>query len=150
MPPSLVIDATSASRLRRAVSRISRELNEPATDAGLTPTQASVLAVVAGRGPLRLQELAAVERINPTMLSRVIGKLDKARYLARAASPDDQRAVVVTATARGVRVNERIRAKRTAELSACVATLSDEHAASLAGAVEALEALADALDERRR
>jgi DNA-binding MarR family transcriptional regulator len=143
------IDATSASRLRRAVGRISRELNEPATAAGLTPTQASVLAVVTSRGPLRLQDLVGLEQINPTMLSRVIGKLDTLGYVRRAPSEADQRVIVVTATPSGGRVNRRIRAQRTAVLTECVATLSARQAAMLANSVDALEALANALDKRR-
>ena len=71
------MDADEAVRLRRAIQRLARQFNTSATDEGLTPTQASVLGLVVGRGPVGLPELVRLEHINPTMLSRVVGKLDE-------------------------------------------------------------------------
>ena len=51
------------------------QLNSSSTGAGLTPSQASVLGLIVARGPLSLSELSEVERLNPTMLSRVVSKL---------------------------------------------------------------------------
>ena len=79
------MDADLVTRLRRVVGKLTRELNVSATDAGLTPTQASVLGLIVGRGPLGLANLIDLERLNPTMLSRVIGKLDDAGLISRLA-----------------------------------------------------------------
>jgi hypothetical protein len=43
---------------------------------GASPAHAFVLAIVVNRGPLGLAELIEIEGLNPTMLSRVVGRLD--------------------------------------------------------------------------
>src|SRR5579863_5922375 len=70
------MEEDSVIRLRRAVLRLARQLNAASVGEGLTPTQASVLGIVTHRGPLGLTELTEIEGLNPTMLSRVVGKLD--------------------------------------------------------------------------
>lgn len=144
------MDADAVIRLRRVVGRLSRELNTSATDEGLTPTQASVLGLVAARGPLSLAALNDLERINPTMLSRVVGKLDTAGLIRRLPDPDDLRVASVEATPDGTAAHERIKAQRTAVVAACVAELPARHAAAIIAALPALEALAEQLDRRCR
>ena len=68
-------DLDTVARLQFALGRSSRLLRESATG-GLTPTQLAVLGVLLREGPRQLTELAAVERINPTLLSRVVGRLE--------------------------------------------------------------------------
>ncbi|PZS27145.1 MAG: hypothetical protein DLM58_19220 [Pseudonocardiales bacterium] len=55
-----------------------RRLNDSAAHEGLTITQASILGLLAGRGEVSLSELVRLEAINPTMLSRVVGKIESA------------------------------------------------------------------------
>lgn len=143
------MDAEEVSRLRRVVGRLTRELNASATGEGLTPTQASVLALVAARGPLRVAELIDMERVNPTMLSRVIGKLDQAGLMRRIPDPADQRAARVEITPEGQCINERIKRQRAALVSGCVAQLPAQQAATLSRAIPALEALVDRLAAAR-
>jgi len=50
---------------------------------GTFPSQYEVLVTIVGRGPLRHAELAVLEGINPTMLSRIVGKLESAGLVAR-------------------------------------------------------------------
>src|SRR6266566_1109843 len=71
------MDSDAVIRLRRVVLKLARQLNAASREEGLTPTQASVLGITTMRGPLSLAELTEIEGINPTMLSRVIGKLDE-------------------------------------------------------------------------
>lgn len=142
------MDADAVTRLRRATAKLARVLNSPATEEGLTPTQASVLALVAGRGPLSLASLIELERVNPTMLSRVIGRLDERGLISRVPDPDDLRAAWVEVTAQGRQVHERIRAQRTRTVSECVAQLPARQADALSRALPALEALAQHLEER--
>lgn len=140
------MDADSVTRLRRVVGKLTRKLNESATEAGLTPTQASVLGLIAVRGPLGLADLIALERLNPTMLSRVIGKLDDAGLVSRLPNTEDQRTVRVEATADGARVHEGIKARRSAIVAACISELSPRQAKSISQALPALEALAEQLE----
>lgn len=136
------------TRLRQAISRLGRELNTTATDEGLTPTQASTLNVISRRGPISLAELARVERLNPTMLSRVIAKLDGLGLIARTPHPEDQRSAVVGVTEHGQATAERIRANRTKEVAQAAAALNAEQQRLISDAVPALEALVERLRAR--
>jgi DNA-binding MarR family transcriptional regulator len=85
----------------RVVLRLARQLNAASREEGLTPTQASVLGITTARGPLSLAELTELEGINPTMLSRVVGKLDSFGLIRRLRDPDDFRAARVEVTPEG-------------------------------------------------
>jgi DNA-binding MarR family transcriptional regulator len=139
------VDADDAVRLRRAIQRLARQFNTSATDEGLTPTQASVLALVFGRGPIALAELVRLEHINPTMLSRVVGKLDEEGLVERIPDPDDLRSATLRVTAAGQTVHERIKAQRGAAVTAAAAKLPPDEHAALVAALTSLEHLADEL-----
>jgi DNA-binding MarR family transcriptional regulator len=136
------MDNDTVIRLRRVVLGLARQLNAASREEGLTPTQASVLGITVGRGPLSLAELTELEGINPTMLSRVIGKLDSFGLIKRLRDPDDFRAARVEATPEGKRRYERISAQRSAVISECVAGLPAEQEAALVAALPAFENLA--------
>jgi DNA-binding MarR family transcriptional regulator len=135
-------DSDSVARLRRVIARLSRMLNESASAEGLSPSQASVLAVVGAHGPIGLTELAEIEGINPTMLSRIVTKLDALGLLRRTPRPNDQRAALVEATAAGHATSDRIRASRSSAVTKILDGLPPETTATLLQALPALEALA--------
>lgn len=137
------MDENDADRLRRAIGRLARAFNAPATGEGLTPTQASVLGMVVARGPLAVSALIEAQRLNPSVLSRVIGKLENAGLLRRDTGLNDQRTVWVEATADGRRAYERIKAQRSALVLQHAARLTTGQADSITHAIVALEALAD-------
>jgi DNA-binding MarR family transcriptional regulator len=143
-------EAEAVVRLRAVVGKLGRQLRPTHAGAGLTPTQISVLFTVARRGPLRLSDLAEIEGLNPTMLSRVTAQLTDDGLLRRAADPADRRAAVVDATARGRRLREKIHRERNEVLSAELDRLSPTERESLVDALPALEALADRLRNRSR
>ncbi len=138
----------SAARLRAVVGKLSRRLRPTLAGSGLSPTRLSVLATVARRGPLRISELAAVEGLNPTMLSRVIADLSAAGLLRRLPDPQDGRAALVDATAAGRRLRARIQHERTDVLSVLLAELEPEQRDALDPALEVLEQLAERLKGR--
>jgi DNA-binding MarR family transcriptional regulator len=139
------MDSDTVIRLRRVVLRLARQLNAASREEGLTPTQASVLGITTMRGPLSLAELTELEGINPTMLSRVIGKLDEYGLINRLRDPDDFRAARVEVTPKGRGVYERIRAQRSVVISESVSGLPDDQQAALLAALPALEGLAEDL-----
>lgn len=138
-------DVDAAARLRAIVGAMSRRLNATARGAGLTTSQLSTLGVVARQGPLRLSELAEIEHMNPTMLSRVVGSLVDAGLLRRKADPDDRRAGLVEVTAAGRRTHDRLRTERGRILSEGLAELSPSDCAKVEQALPALEALVAAM-----
>jgi DNA-binding MarR family transcriptional regulator len=140
-----VLDAEDVARLRVALTRIARVLDRQSRGHTLTGTQASVLATAARLGPVRITELAEIEGINPTMLSRIVGKLEDAGMLHRRPDPDDRRAALVEPTTAGRELQRHVREERTRLLAEHLAGLPDGHAAGLLDALPAIEALAAAL-----
>jgi DNA-binding MarR family transcriptional regulator len=139
------VDAEDAVRLRRAIARLARQLNSSATDEGLTPTQASVLGLIVGRGPVGLPELMRLEHLNPTMLSRVVGRLDELGLIVRSPDPDDLRSVTVSVTDDGRTVHERIKTLRAAAVSDAAGRLAAAEQQALIAALDAMDHLADEL-----
>lgn len=135
------VDVEDVARLRIALARTARWLDRNSATDGLSRTQLSVLGSTARRGPLGLGELAEIEGINPTMLSRIVSKLDDAGYLQRLTDAADRRAAHVQVTEAGRRLHLRHRAERTALLSERLAGLPAEQRSALLAAVPALEAL---------
>ena len=139
------MDVEVVARLRGVIGRLARQLNDTSTGEGLTPTQYSVLGLVRGRGPLGLADLAELEGLNPTMLSRVVRVLDDSGLIQRRPDPSDLRAARVEITPDGELMHERIREHRTRVLSECLGRLPAETADVLLSAVPAMEALAEAV-----
>jgi DNA-binding MarR family transcriptional regulator len=135
----------TVTRLRIAIGVLARSLRPTSAGAGLTPSELTTLSAVSHAGPIGLSELAALERINPTMLSRIAGKLTDAGLIARTAAPDDRRAALVDVTSMGRKRHARIQAERTASLSRHLDALSEADVAALVAALPALEALAAAV-----
>src|SRR6516165_12601503 len=133
------MDTDTVIRLRRVVLRLARQLNAASREEGLSPTQASVLGITSVRGPLSLAELTELEGINPTMLSRVIGKLDEYGLIKRLRDPEDFRVARVEVTPKGKGVYERITAQRSAVISESLSGLPAGQQAALVASLPALE-----------
>ena len=112
----------TVDRLRMALGITSRYLRSTDAGAGLTPTELSILATITRRGSLRLTELAEIERVNPTMLSRMAARLVEGGLISREAD-----------------------AERTASLAAHLDELTGDDMRALVAALPALEALAEGL-----
>jgi DNA-binding MarR family transcriptional regulator len=145
MPTRAHVEQETVERLRAALGITARHLRTTEAGEGLTPTELSILATISRRGSLRLTELAEIERVNPTMLSRVTGRLAEARLISRKADEDDRRAARVEATEAGLALHRRIRAQRQAILAAHLGDLSEADLRALIAALPALEALAEGL-----
>lgn len=138
------MDVEVVARLRAVIGRLARQLNATSTGEGLTPTQYSVLGLIRSRGPLGLAELTELEGVNPTMLSRIVRKLDDGGLIRRLPDPSDLRAVRVEVTEHGDEVHERVRSLRSTVLTGWLDQLPPDTAESLLAAVPAMEALAAA------
>jgi DNA-binding MarR family transcriptional regulator len=133
------------NRLRIALGRISRLVDRQVSGDGLTRTQLAVLGTVARAKSMRMSELAELEGLNPTMLSRVVGKLESLELLRRAPGSDDRRSVVVEITPGGTRLHTKLRKQRTQLFAQRLTELPRAEVTALLGAVPALESLAEAM-----
>jgi DNA-binding MarR family transcriptional regulator len=134
-----------AARLRIAVARLSRRLRTTAAAGSLTPSEVDVLLAAERRGPIRLSDLAAFSGLNPTMLSRVVAKLEDAGLIGRLFDESDRRVCLVEATPEGRHLLEGVRSERNDVLSKQVDKLDRAERAALAGALPVLEDLAERL-----
>lgn len=146
-PLDIATDPETAERLRLAIGRINRRLRTTPAATGLTPSQISVLFTVARRGTLGLSELAEIEAINPTMLSRIVADLCQHGLLHREAHAADRRSASVSATPRGRRLRERVHRERARALGAQLAALDAQRREQLLAALPALEELAELVSE---
>jgi DNA-binding MarR family transcriptional regulator len=133
------------ARLRAVIGRLSRRLRPTVAGSGLTPSQISVLFTIVRLGPLGLSELAAIEGLNPTMLSRITAQLCDSGLIRREADPIDLRSANVLATAAGRRIRERIHRERTRALTAHIEQLDEHQRQALWDALPVLEELAEKL-----
>ena len=134
--------------LRRAVGRLSRRLRQTQAGADLTPSQYEVLVTLALHSPVRHADLAALDGLNPTMLSRVVGKLEARGLATRLADDADGRFVHVAITDEGRDLVARVRQERAAVLRSALSSLSDEEVRTVEAALPALEVLAEKLKDR--
>ncbi len=141
--------AEASERLRAVIGRLSRRLRPTLAGSGLTPSQTSVLFTVVRLGPIGLSELAAVESLNATMLSRIAAQLCESRLIVRSCDPNDRRQARLEPTAAGRRMRERIHRERTSALSAHVQALEESQRQVLWEALPVLEELAERLPDPR-
>ncbi|HEV7887250.1 MAG TPA: MarR family transcriptional regulator [Acidimicrobiales bacterium] len=131
----------TASRLRLAVARLARLLRQQSTEGEITVSMLSALASVERLGPVALGELAAVERVQPPSLTRIVGRLEELGLVARAADPADRRIVRVSPTPEGTRLLARNRRRRDAFLAERMQLLNPDEVAAVEAALPVLERL---------
>lgn len=148
-PPSTThAGADSVDRLRTALARLGRQMRMSHVDENLSPTQIEVLATIVRCGPIRLSTLATDEGINPTMLSRIVAKLENAQLVTRTQDQDDARIIHVVATESGGALLREVRSERTSALRFGYSQLDDAQRASIDEALDALETIAEVLKNR--
>lgn len=132
-----------ASRLNSAAIHLLRRLRREDRALGISAARLSALSVVVFGEPLTLGELAAAEDVTPPTMTRLVAAMEAEGLVKRIPDPTDGRVVRVQATAKGRRVMERGRARRTATLAAQLAELPDADLETLERAAEILDALAE-------
>ena len=145
--PSAHVDRELVVQLRLAVMRLARRLRQQ-TEGEITASQLSALSSVSRLGPLTLGALAAVERVRPPTMTRIVGHLEAAGLLVRRPAPADRRSAEVELSPSGRELLDRSRTRKDAYLAERLATLGPAELAVLRRAAAVLERLLEA-DERR-
>lgn len=138
-----------AVRMRTVIGRLGRGLRHAGSQSDLSPSQYEVFGTVARRGDLKLSDLAAIAGINPTLLSRVVAKLESDQLVTRTPDAEDRRVAHVVPTPKGRRRYEQIKNARTDAVSLAIAGLTDAERRALVAALPVLESLADTLRDGR-
>jgi DNA-binding MarR family transcriptional regulator len=108
----------------------------------LTLAQLSILVTLLDRGPIRMTDLAAHERVRTPTTTVAIRRLEKIGLVKRSRDPSDLRAVLVDITPRGLAVHRESLNNRITSLAALLSQLSGPDLESLTKALTPLEHLA--------
>lgn len=116
------------TRLREGFERIAlvlrADLWAAAGDAGLNPSQAQVLGLLAGRpAGLRPKEIAAHLAVSAASIADTVGALVRKGLASRDADPADAQAAIVRTTREGLRLGAEI-ARATSQVADALAALS--------------------------
>lgn len=142
------IDLDEVARLRVAVARLNRRLRQHA-ETGLSLTQYAAMVTIAEQGPLPLGRLAAVERIAPATVTKIVGQLEAEGLVSRTTDRSDGRVVNVAITDAGRARLEQSRRRRTAWLATQLSAPGAPDPGDVAITVRVLEALAIADTDTR-
>jgi DNA-binding MarR family transcriptional regulator len=148
-PTSTIISdadvAELAAQLRLAVARLNRRIRQEAAVTGeeLTSSAQAALATIQRDGPITLGELAAIERVQPPSMTRIVARLEEYGYVTRVVDPADRRVARVEITDAGHALLARVRTRKDAFLAQRVAGLDAAERALLARALPVLERLQD-------
>ncbi|MDR3661155.1 MAG: MarR family transcriptional regulator [Mycobacterium sp.] len=149
MSPTEPQVADLAADLQQVLAKlfnVMRRRVEPPKDgdsgADLTLAQLSILLTLLDRGPIRMTELAAHERVRTPTTTVAIRRLEKLGLVKRSRDPSDLRAVLVNVTPRGlVQHREALEARRKV-LASMLSKLTPEDICNVAKALAPLEKLA--------
>jgi DNA-binding MarR family transcriptional regulator len=130
-----------ASRLRFAVMRLSRQLRQQNDEPDVTPSGGSALSSLERLGPLTLGRLAAVERVRPPSVTKIVDRLEELGLVRREVDPTDRRSSLVHLTPEGARHVAESRNRKTAFLASRLAALPAQEAALVEAALGVLERL---------
>jgi DNA-binding MarR family transcriptional regulator len=144
---STAVEVTElAEGLHRTLSKLFSMLRrgDPsgAVAGDLTLAQLSILVTLLDKGPIRMTDLAAHERVRTPTTTVAIRRLEKVGLVKRSRDPSDLRAVLVDITPRGRAVHGESLANRRAALAAMLSQLSGSELNSLMTALAPLERLA--------
>jgi DNA-binding MarR family transcriptional regulator len=123
--------ATLGDLLMRVARTLRRRFIAALAPWDLSPHQARALRVVCARDGVRLSELAEALRIAPRSATEVADGLQERGLVERAGDPDDRRAVRLTPTETGRRVQREVDDARAADSQELFARLSAADRAEL-------------------
>jgi len=122
-------DAGLATALRISISRLARRLRVERLGLGGTETVLSDI------------QLAEYEKVQPPSMTRVIAVLEERHLVQREPHPSDRRQVILTVTAEGRALVNRVRRRREAWLAQRLQELTPEERTILRAAAPILEKL---------
>ncbi|MCZ3387077.1 MAG: MarR family transcriptional regulator [Actinomycetia bacterium] len=121
--------------------RLARRLRLERAEQDLTLTQLSALAALERCGPTTPGQLAAVERVRPPSMTRILAGLTDLGLIVREAHPTDGRQVLVDVSADTRAMLRADRRRREAWLAQRLATLDADQRRALREVIPILESL---------
>lgn len=135
-------DTALASELRTTVMRLARRLRNQRAESAMTLGPLAALGSLDRHGPMAPSELAALERVQPPSMTRILAKLEEAGLVTREPHPTDRRQVVVAVSDAGKEMLHADRRRRDAWLAQRMRDLSSDEREVLRRAAGVLDKLA--------
>ena len=137
-------DAGLATAMRISISRLARRLRVErlglgGTETALSDIQLAALAALERHESMTPGELAEHEKVQPPSMTRVIAVLEERGLVRRAPHATDRRQVVLTVTAEGRDLVQRVRRRREAWLAQRLQELTPDEREVLRAAAPILE-----------
>ncbi|AYY15145.1 MarR family transcriptional regulator [Actinobacteria bacterium YIM 96077] len=127
--------------MRIAIGRLNRRIRNEKEDDSLTLNQLSALGVLERRGPMPVGELAALERVRPPSMTRIVSALEELGLVVREPHPVDRRLAVVRITEAGLGRTAADRKRRDAWLAHRLRDLTPDERKQLRDVLPILEKL---------
>ena len=141
-----------AAELQRVLSKLFSVLRRGDANRGtsgdLTLAQLSILLTLLEKGPMRMTDLAAHERVRTPTTTVAIRRLEKLGLVKRSRDPSDLRAVLVEVTPRGLVQHRESLTARRAALARLLGKLSEDDLETLTKALGPMERLAGQGDDQ--
>ena len=131
----------TANRLHSAAIHLLRGLRVRDRESGIGPAQLSALSVLVFGGPKSLAQLAKAEQVKPPTMSRIVAGLVRSGLAKMVTNKSDRRAVVITASPKGIELMQEARMRRVKSLAGAVSGLTTSEIALLRRAAEMIEKL---------
>jgi DNA-binding MarR family transcriptional regulator len=143
-------DAALATAMRISIARLARRLRVErlglaGTETVLSDIQLAALAALERKQAMTPGELAEYEKVQPPSMTRVIAVLEERDLVRREPHPSDRRQVILTVTAEGRALVQRVRRRREAWLAQRLQELTPEERETLLAAAPILEKLSQSL-----
>lgn len=139
-------DRQSAAQLGMIADHLVRMHRRTDLPGGLSPARASALFSLVEHGPMRLGELATLERLSQPATTQLVRAMEVDGLVTRQRDPADARASLIAVTDAGRELSLARLAARASTVAALIDTLDADDVAAIAGALPALERLATAAD----
>lgn len=132
------VDET-ADALLRVARRLRTATHAALAPLGLSPHQARALRIIGESGPVRPSAIASRLRIAPRSATEVLDALAERGWVARSADPDDRRAALISLTASGRALAERVTELRREESERLLGVLNADALRDLAELLRHIE-----------
>jgi DNA-binding MarR family transcriptional regulator len=134
------IDLSAAAALSQSIQRLSRRLRKRA-QLQLSASQISALTTVEKHGELRLGELARLEQIGKSTMTRLVSRLESEGYIRRWVDPEDGRGFLVALTDHGASILQAAASRQHGYLARQLSALDTSDREALIAVIPALEKL---------
>jgi len=128
-----------ADRLHSAAIHLLRSAAKADVQFGQGPARLSALSVLVFAGPKTLGQLAAIERVKPPTMTRIVAGLVQSGLARIETEKGDARKKIISVTAKGERLLQHARKKRIESLVENLKRLDDAGLRTLRKASELIE-----------